>query len=48
MEVRGHRNALATLPLGKGPLVLTEEEARRVTELMWKALRRKFLVHSGK
>jgi len=44
----GHRNSLATLPMGKGPLVPTEEEARRATELMWKALRRKFLAHSGK
>lgn len=41
--MRGHCNALAILPLGKGPLVPTEEEARRAPELMWKALRRKFL-----
>jgi hypothetical protein len=43
-----HCNAQATLPMGKVPLVPTEEEARRATELMWKALRRKFLAHSGK
>jgi len=48
MEVRGHHNALVTLPMGKGPLVLTEEEARRVPEFMWKVLRKKFLAHSRK
>jgi hypothetical protein len=33
--------------MGKGPLVHPEEETRRAPELMWKALRRKFLSHSG-
>jgi hypothetical protein len=32
MEVRGHHNALATLPMGKWPLVLNEEEARAHVE----------------
>jgi hypothetical protein len=48
MEVRGHHNAMATLQMGKGLLVPTEEEIIRAPELMRKALRRTFLAHSGK
>jgi hypothetical protein len=41
MEVRGHRNALATLLMGKGSLVPTEEEARRAPRARVEGLEKK-------